>query len=79
MAVGALLVGSIAWTVEEGQKVCKSEDMGYFAYGGSTVIVLFPTDMNVVFDQDISGWSKAGFETILKVGMGVANAGPAQS
>ena len=79
VAVGALLVGSIAWTAEEGTKVAKSEDMGYFAYGGSTVIVLFPADMNVSFDEDIAGWSKQGLETIVKVGMGVANAGGAQS
>jgi phosphatidylserine decarboxylase len=77
VAIGALLVGSISWSVEEGQKVQKSEDMGYFAYGGSTVIVLFPQDMNVEFDEDISGWSKSGFETILKVGMGVGTAKPA--
>jgi phosphatidylserine decarboxylase len=77
VAVGALLVGSIAWTAQEGQKVQKSEDMGYFAYGGSTVIVLFPQDLNVEFDEDISGWSKSGCETILQVGMGVATAHPA--
>ena len=76
VAVGALLVGSISWTVKEGDRVRKSEDIGYFAYGGSTVIVLFPGDMNVVFDEDITGWSNTGFETILKVGMGVATANP---
>ena len=72
IAVGALLVGSIAWTVEEGQKVTKGEDMGYFAYGGSTVIVLFPEELNIEFDEDIAGWSKQGLETILHVGYGVA-------
>ena len=41
--------------------------------------MLFPADMNVSFDEDIAGWSKQGLETIVKVGMGVANAGGAQS
>jgi phosphatidylserine decarboxylase len=72
VAVGALLVGSIAWTVQEGQKVIKGEELGYFAYGGSTVIVLFPEEIGVVFDDDMSEWSKEGFETVVKVGQGVA-------
>jgi phosphatidylserine decarboxylase len=72
VAIGALLVGSIGWTVKEGQKVVKGEELGYFAYGGSTVIVLFPQDLNIVFDEDISQWSKEGLETILEVGQGIA-------
>ena len=76
VAVGAMLVGSIAWTCEEGQKVAKGEDMGYFAYGGSTVILLFPGDMGLVIDEDIAGWSVQGYETILKVGMGVVTGTP---
>lgn len=72
VAIGALLVGSIAFTVQEGQKVAKGEELGYFAYGGSTVIVLFPEDLGVTFDEDISNWSKQSFETILEVGQGIA-------
>jgi phosphatidylserine decarboxylase len=72
VAIGALLVGSMGWTVKEGQKVVKGEELGYFAYGGSTVIVLFPEDLNIVFDEDISQWSKEGLETILEVGQGIA-------
>jgi phosphatidylserine decarboxylase len=62
----------MGWTVKEGQKVVKGEELGYFAYGGSTVIVLFPEDLNIVFDEDISQWSKEGLETILEVGQGIA-------
>jgi phosphatidylserine decarboxylase len=72
VAIGALLVGSIAFTVKEGQKVVKGEELGYFAYGGSTVVVLFPKEMGIEFDSDMSEWSKEGFETVLKVGQGVA-------
>jgi len=74
VAVGALLVGSIVWTVKEGEQVVKGQELGYFAYGGSTVIVLFPDDMALEFDEDMSNWSKDGFETLLKVGYGVARA-----
>ena len=72
VAVGAMLVGSIAWTVEEGQKVQKGEELGYFAYGGSTVIVLFPEEMGVEFDEDMSGWSKQAVEARIYAGQGVA-------
>jgi len=72
VAIGALLVGSITFTVQEGDKVVKGQDMGYFSYGGSTVIVLFPEEMGVEFDEDISNWSKQCFETILEVGQGIA-------
>jgi phosphatidylserine decarboxylase len=74
VAIGALLVGSISFTVNEGDKVVKGQDMGYFSYGGSTVIVLFPEEMGVEFDEDISTWSTQGFETILEVGQGIAKA-----
>jgi len=72
VAIGALLVGSIAWTVKEGDKVVKGQELGYFAYGGSTVIVLFPEEMGIEFDADIAEWSKEGFETVVKVGQGVS-------
>lgn len=37
-------VGSIAWTAgaNKGAAVKRGEELGYFAYGGSTVVVLFP-------------------------------------
>ena len=79
VAVGALLVGSIEFTVTEGDKVQKGQELGYFAYGGSTVIVLFPEDMGVEFDEDMSNWSKDGLETILRVGLGVATSKTAAS
>ena len=72
VAIGALLVGSIEFTAKEGQKVQKGEELGYFAFGGSTIIVLFPKDMGVEFDEDVGNWSKSGLETIIRVGQGVA-------
>lgn len=46
VAIGAMLVGSIVWTTggEKGRNIQRGEELGYFAYGGSTVVVLFPKD-----------------------------------
>lgn len=70
-----MLVGSIAFVAEEGQKVQRGEDLGYFAYGGSTVIMLFPRDMGMVFDEDLVANSMQGVETVLEVGMGIGVCG----
>lgn len=68
-AIGALLVGSIVWTkgAEKGAEVKRGEELGYFAYGGSTVIALFPKGV-VEFDQDLVKNSEEPIETLVKVG-----------
>ncbi|KZO91821.1 hypothetical protein CALVIDRAFT_557981 [Calocera viscosa TUFC12733] len=73
VAIGALLVGSITWTKEVGQPLAKGEDLGYFQYGGSTVLVAFPKG-SILFDEDLVGNSKAGVETVVHIGdrIGVA-------
>lgn len=53
VAVGAMLVGSIAWTVREGDEVRRGEEMGLFKYGGSTVLMITPADMDFHFDEDL--------------------------
>ena len=37
-------VGSIKWTAgaEKGREIKRGDELGYFAYGGSTCVVLFP-------------------------------------
>ncbi|KAF7798967.1 hypothetical protein EIP86_010196 [Pleurotus ostreatoroseus] len=47
VAIGAMLVGSIVWTAgaQKGATIKRGEELGYFAYGGSTVVVLFPQGM----------------------------------
>lgn len=47
VAIGALLVGSVNWAHKEGEVATKGEDLGWFQYGGSTVIVVFPEEANV--------------------------------
>ena len=41
VAVGATVVGSIHITAEDGATVKKGDEHGYFAFGGSTVLLLF--------------------------------------
>ncbi|CAG8463892.1 2633_t:CDS:10 [Ambispora gerdemannii] len=67
ISIGALLVGSIRYTVHENQKVLKGDELGYFAYGGSTVVVLWQKN-EIIFDSDLITNSKNQLETLAKVG-----------
>ncbi|KAG0165729.1 hypothetical protein DFQ28_007021 [Apophysomyces sp. BC1034] len=69
VAVGALLVGSIVLTNadEPGKELAKGDEMGYFQYGGSTVIAVFPKD-TVVWDPDLLQNSEKSLETKVVVG-----------
>lgn len=67
VAIGATLVGSIAWTSQIGQKISKGDELGYFAFGGSTCIVVFPDD-SISWDVDILQNSRKSLESLVKVG-----------
>lgn len=66
VAVGALLVGSIGWDKRQGESLEKGEGLGYFQYGGSTVICIFPA--GVVWDPDLLKSSEGGIEVLVKAG-----------
>ena len=42
VCVGATIVGSILHTADVGASVEKGDELGYFAFGGSTLLTLFP-------------------------------------
>jgi len=67
MAVGATLVGSIINTKKVNEKVKKGEELGYFAFGGSTVICLFKEN-SIKFSDDLLTNSSKPLETLVKVG-----------
>lgn len=85
VAVGALLVGSVNFTVKPNQTVKKgdelgkkqtmnfiariqfSNDLGYFAYGGSTVVAVFKAGM-VEWDEDLRHNSNNAMETLVRMG-----------
>ncbi|KAK1926630.1 phosphatidylserine decarboxylase-domain-containing protein [Papiliotrema laurentii] len=69
VAIGAMLVGSIGWSKKVGDKVAKGEELGWFQYGGSTCITVFPSAAGVKFDADIKSTSEKRMETLVDVGM----------
>ncbi|KAG0700175.1 phosphatidylserine decarboxylase-domain-containing protein [Suillus ampliporus] len=70
VCVGAMMVGSIKTTVEEGQDVKRGQELGYFAFGGSTIVVLFERGA-VEWDEDLVINGRACLETLVRVGMGI--------
>ncbi|GAA5901411.1 uncharacterized protein JCM6883_000203 [Sporobolomyces salmoneus] len=71
--VGALLVSSIRQTVRDGAEVKRGDELGYFAYGGSTIVCVFEKG-EVEWDNDLlrnsTGENEFGspLETMVKVG-----------
>lgn len=69
--VGATCVGSIVQTFTPNKEVYKGEEKGYFKFGGSTVIMLLKPGV-LKLDEDLLANTANGFETKVKVGMGIA-------
>ncbi|MDB0615211.1 phosphatidylserine decarboxylase [Tenacibaculum dicentrarchi] len=65
--VGATMVGSIIETYTANLPVKKGDEMGYFAFGGST-IVLIVDKKNIKIDADILKNTKNRIETFVKMG-----------
>jgi len=64
--VGCSVVGSITITAEENEAVRKGSPHGFFAFGGSTVLVFFEKG-RIKFDSDLVSNSKKGIETLVQV------------
>ena len=64
VCVGAMMVGSTIITVKEGQKVKKTDELGYFKFGASTLILLFE-QKTFVFDDDLVKNAETGLETLV--------------
>ena len=61
------MIGRICNLNQGTTEVSKGEEKGYFAYGGSTVVVLVKENM-VDFDKDLLENSKEQIETLVKMG-----------
>lgn len=70
VCIGAMMVGSIKPTVNEGDHVKRGQEFGYFAFGGSTIVVLFEKGV-VEWDEDLLVNGHACLETLVRVGMGI--------
>ncbi len=65
--VGALFVGAIRETYRAGGHYHQGNEMGYFEYGGSTVVLLFQKDVITILPQIVAA-SAQGVETPVKIG-----------
>ncbi|PPD80570.1 hypothetical protein GOBAR_DD22480 [Gossypium barbadense] len=68
VAIGATMVGSITFVKKEGDFVKKGEELGYFSFGGSTVICVFEKGA-IDIDDDLLANSGRSLETLVSVGM----------
>jgi len=69
--VGATMVGSIIHTFKS-TNVEKGEEMGYFKFGGSTIVLIFKKN-KILIDKDLIDNTINGFETEVKMGEEVAS------
>ena len=65
--VGATMVGSLNSTYTPEKQVEKGDEMGYFAFGGSTVVLLFDA-ASFKLDDDLIENTKNDLETYIKMG-----------
>lgn len=64
ICVGAMMVGSTVITQKEGAQVNRADELGYFKFGGSTIVLLFePGKMK--FDDDLTDNSNGALETLV--------------
>lgn len=71
--IGAFLVGSIVLNdnIKEKNIVQIGDEIGYFQYGGSTVVVV--TDFPIIYDKKIKKYSDKQIETLVKFGDKIAS------
>jgi phosphatidylserine decarboxylase len=70
--VGATMVGSIQSTYKPDEPVKKGDEMGYFAFGGSTIVLLFDPD-SFKLDEDLLENTRKQMETAVKMGEKIAS------
>ncbi len=69
--VGATMVGSINATYQPDSPVEKGDEMGYFAFGGSTIVLLFDAGLFAI-SPDLFKNTRDGLETYVKMGEEIA-------
>ena len=67
MEIGATCVGSIQQTYHADQVIQKGDEKGYFAFGGSSTMVIFEPG-TIEFSEDILSNSSKQIETYAKMG-----------
>ena len=72
ICVGAMMVGSTVITRKPGEKVRRAEELGYFKFGGSTILLLFEPGV-MLYDDDLVSNSTGALETLIRVGMSIGH------
>ncbi|CAG8976671.1 hypothetical protein HYALB_00012063 [Hymenoscyphus albidus] len=72
ICVGAMMVGSTVITRTAGENVKRAEELGYFKFGGSTILVLFEEGA-MKFDDDLVDNSNTALESLIRVGMSIGH------
>ena len=66
ICVGAMMVGSTVITRKAGDQVQRAEELGYFKFGGSTILLLFEPGA-MTFDEDLVDNSNGALETLVSL------------
>jgi len=69
--VGAMVVGKIVETFTPNSFYTKADEAGYFAFGGSSIVMLFKKDVIKITDEILQN-SQNNIETSIKMGQSVA-------
>lgn len=64
ICVGAMMVGSTVITRKKGDQVRRAEELGYFKFGGSTLLLLFEPGV-MRYDDDLIDNSRTALETLV--------------
>lgn len=73
MDIGATFVGSIHQTYIPNQLCAKGSEKGYFAFGGSSLILLFPPN-TITFEPDLLAATERGMEIRCLLGQAMGHA-----
>ncbi|KAH0836106.1 Phosphatidylserine decarboxylase proenzyme 3 [Fonsecaea pedrosoi] len=72
VCIGAMMVGSTVITRKPGERVKRAEELGYFKFGGSTILLFFEPG-KMVYDRDLVDNSLGALETLLRAGMSIGH------
>ncbi|KAI8342591.1 phosphatidylserine decarboxylase-domain-containing protein [Chlamydoabsidia padenii] len=78
VCIGAMMVGSIILTAEKNVPLKRTDELGYFAFGGSTLVVIWEKDA-IQVDQDLLENSEKPMESLVRVGERIATASACRS
>ena len=65
ICIGAMMVGSTIITRKAGERVKRAEELGYFKFGGSTILLFFEPG-KMVYDDDLVANGHGALETLVR-------------